>query len=55
VALGALFVFGDTAARFAAGQRVALEGIAHLPYGLWPPAECPLCRAQLPLEKVSDA
>ena len=55
VAIGALFVFGGAAARFAVEHRLALEGIAHLDFALWRPAECPLCRAGVPVEKVSDA
>ena len=55
VALGALFVFGGAAARFAAEHDLALEGLAPLEFGMWAPAECPLCRAGVALEKVSDA
>lgn len=54
VALGALFVFGGAAARMAAERNVALEGLVHLSFGLWPPAECPLCQAGVALETVSD-
>jgi orotate phosphoribosyltransferase len=52
VAIGALLVLGDSAAAFAADQNTALETIAHLPYGLWPPDECPLCAAGVPLEDI---
>lgn len=55
VALGALFVFGGAAARFAAENHLVLEGIAPMEFGLWSPADCPLCRAGVPVEKVSDA
>jgi orotate phosphoribosyltransferase len=55
VALGALFVFGDAAARYAAEQHLALERIAQMSFGLWPPAECPLCRAGVAVEQVSDS
>ncbi|MSU22985.1 MAG: orotate phosphoribosyltransferase [Opitutus sp.] len=54
VALGALFVFGEAAARFANAHHLALEGIAQLPFGCWTPAECPLCAAGVAVEKVSD-
>jgi len=54
VAIGALFVFGDAAARFAAEHGLALEGIAPMSFGMWPPADCPLCRAGQPLESVFD-
>ena len=55
VAVGALFVFGDAAAEFAAWHHLQLEGIAPLPLGIWRPEECPLCREGLPVERVSDA
>ena len=54
-ACGALFIFGDAAAQFASEENLRLESIARLPFALWKPAECPLCRAGVPLEKVSDA
>lgn len=55
VALGALFIFGDAAARFATENNLALEGLAPMAFGMWKPAECPLCAAGSPVEKVSDA
>jgi orotate phosphoribosyltransferase len=55
VAVGALFVFGQAAAGFAAENDLALEGILPMEYLLWKPAECPLCRKGVPVEKVSDA
>lgn len=55
VALGALFVFGGAAAKFATEHGLALEGVAPLTFGIWKPAECPLCRAGVPIEHVSDA
>jgi orotate phosphoribosyltransferase len=54
VALGALFIFGDAAAGLAAERGLALEGIARRSFGLWAPAECPLCRGGLAVELVSD-
>jgi orotate phosphoribosyltransferase len=54
VAIGALFVFGEAAAQFAAERGLALEGIARMQFGLWRPEECPLCRAGHALEAVSD-
>jgi orotate phosphoribosyltransferase len=50
VAVGALLVLGDAAAAFAADRGVPLERIAHLPTGLWAPADCPLCAARVLLE-----
>ncbi len=55
VALGALFVLGDKAARFAQESNLALESIAQMSFGMWPPAECPLCQAGVAWENVSDA
>ena len=55
VALGALFIFGEAAARFANEKNLALEGIAQIAFGLWPPDECPLCQAGVAVEEVSDA
>jgi orotate phosphoribosyltransferase len=54
VALAALFVFGDRAALFAADNDLTLECIARQPYHLWPPEDCPLCRARIPLEDISN-
>jgi orotate phosphoribosyltransferase len=53
VALGALIVFGDAAAAFAARTGLALEGIERTPLDMWRPAECPLCGAGIALETVS--
>jgi orotate phosphoribosyltransferase len=53
VALGALLVFGDGAGRFAADAGLALESVAQVAFGIWPPAECPHCRAGRPVEEVS--
>jgi orotate phosphoribosyltransferase len=54
IALGALFVFGDKAARFAMEKELPLESIAQVQFNIWPPTACPLCRARQPVEKVSD-
>lgn len=53
VALGALIVFGDAAAVFAAQTGLALEGIERMPLDMWPPAECPFCTAGLAVDTVS--
>lgn len=53
VALGALVVFGDAAARFAAETGLALEGIERTPFELWLPADCPLCRDGVALDKIA--
>jgi orotate phosphoribosyltransferase len=50
VAIAALAVLGESAATFAADQKVALEAMAALPNEIWTPAECPLCARGVPLE-----
>ncbi|MDB6165650.1 MAG: hypothetical protein JWQ83_790 [Lacunisphaera sp.] len=55
VAIGALFIFGDAADGFTKERGLALEGIVRMCFGMWPPAECPLCRAGIKLGKVSAA
>jgi orotate phosphoribosyltransferase len=49
VAIGALLVLGDEAARFAAGNGVSLLSLASLENNLWTAGECPLCASGLPL------
>jgi orotate phosphoribosyltransferase len=53
VALGALIVFGDAAAQFAADNSLALEAIEGMPFDMWRPAECPLCRDGTPLDTAA--
>jgi orotate phosphoribosyltransferase len=53
VALGALVVFGDAARRFAAETGLPLEGIERMPFEMWSSAECPLCKAGVPVDKVA--
>jgi orotate phosphoribosyltransferase len=55
VVLGALIVFGEGSAPFAVEKRLAIETIARMPFDMWKPAECPLCKAGVAVEKVSDA
>lgn len=55
VAIGALFVFGDAAARFAAECNLSLEGLVPMSVGLWPPGDCPLCKSGVALETVADS
>ena len=47
-ALGGLLFGFDTAV------NTALEAIAPTDFSMWRPEECPLCRARVPLETVSD-
>ena len=53
VALGALIVFGDAAARFAVERGLALEAIETIPFEMWLPAECPLCEGGAAFDAVS--
>jgi orotate phosphoribosyltransferase len=55
VVCGALFVFGEAAAKFAASHGLKLEVIAEMKFDLWNPAECPHCRTGVALDRVSDA
>jgi orotate phosphoribosyltransferase len=50
VAVGALLVLGDTGATFFEGRGLPVEAIARRPNPVWPPNECPLCAAGVPLE-----
>jgi orotate phosphoribosyltransferase len=50
VAIGALLVLGSLAPGMAATAGIPLESIATLPWGLWTPAECPLCASGVPFE-----
>jgi orotate phosphoribosyltransferase len=52
VAIASLVVLGDAIVTFARERAIALETLAQLPYGLWTPGECPLCRAGVPVETV---
>lgn len=53
VALGALVVFGDAAAQFAADNSLALEAIERIPFDMWRPAQCPLCEAGIALDTAA--
>ena len=53
VALGALVVFGDAAVQFAADNGLALEAIERMPFDMWRPAECPLCRDGVALDTAA--
>ena len=54
VALGALVVFGDAATHFAAENGIALEAIEGMPFDMWVPSDCPLCRAGVAVDSVAD-
>lgn len=50
VVVGALLVLGGTALTHFARERVPVESVERRAFGLWMPAECPLCRSGMPLE-----
>jgi orotate phosphoribosyltransferase len=52
VALGALLVLGEGAARLAGAEGLALASVAALENAIWAPAECPLCAAGVALEEL---
>ncbi len=54
IVLGALLIFGQKAADFARTSDLAFEGIAPMDFGMWLPADCPMCRAGGAIEQVSD-
>ena len=51
VALGALLVLGEGAARLAGEEGLALASVAALPNAIWAPADCPLCAQGVVLEQ----
>jgi orotate phosphoribosyltransferase len=55
VVLGSLFLVGEAIAPFAAENKLAVEAIARVAFGMWKPADCPLCAAGVAVEKVCDA
>lgn len=54
VVCGALIVFGDRADAFAIEKNLKLEAVDRMSFGMWKPDDCPLCRAGVPVEKISD-
>lgn len=55
VACGALIIFGDAADQFASEKNLKLESVARMSFGMWKPAECPLCQVGVAIERVSDS
>ena len=52
VAVGALVTLGETSEAFAEREGLALERLATMENTLWGPAECPMCAAGDPLERL---
>lgn len=53
VAAGALLVLGATGERFFVERGVAVKAVAREDYALWPPNDCPLCAAGVPVEDAA--
>jgi orotate phosphoribosyltransferase len=51
VAVASLLTLGDSAEQLAKSWNVDLVRIASQPNTYWPPSECPLCAAGMPVEK----
>jgi orotate phosphoribosyltransferase len=50
IVIGALLVLGETARNYFRERDLLVKSVAHLPNEIWMPANCPLCRAQIPLD-----
>lgn len=50
VVVGSLLVLGDAGLTHFAGLGIPVETLGRCAFSLWQPAECPLCRARIPLE-----
>jgi orotate phosphoribosyltransferase len=51
-AIASLLVLGSAAAELASQVGVPLESLAQAANAIWPPATCPMCAAQAPLESI---
>jgi orotate phosphoribosyltransferase len=51
VVVGSLAVLGRPFVEFAAANHLPMETLAQLPNNIWPPSECPMCRADTPLTR----
>jgi orotate phosphoribosyltransferase len=54
IVCGALIIFGNAADNFAAEKSLRLESVVQMSFNMWLPADCPLCRAGIPVENISD-
>jgi orotate phosphoribosyltransferase len=54
-AIAALLVLGSAAPSLCAHENITLECLVSLPNESWPPSECPLCAAQVPLEQAAPS
>ncbi len=51
--VAALLVLGDAAPVWFGERGIPVEGLARQPNPLWPPSDCPLCAAGVPLEDLT--
>jgi orotate phosphoribosyltransferase len=49
IVIGALLVLGEIGRNYFTERDLPVEYVAHLPNEIWIPANCPLCRSQIPL------
>ena len=54
-AIGAILGLGDSIAKFAAENHIALELLQRMPHNLWRAEQCPLCAAGKPIEIASTS
>jgi orotate phosphoribosyltransferase len=54
VVAGALLVLGTAGLEYFAERGIAVEAAAREAYDLWPPSDCPMCRAGTPLEDAAS-
>jgi orotate phosphoribosyltransferase len=55
VVIATLAVAGDSAARLADDNGLALETLTQMSNRIWTPADCPLCASGVPLEDLSPS
>jgi orotate phosphoribosyltransferase len=53
IVIGALLMLGNSAPDYFSQQDIPIESFATLPSHLWLPAECPLCKSNIPLEDIT--
>src|SRR5262249_26033372 len=52
LAVGSLMQLGTIGAVYFAGQNIAVRSVVQHAFEMWPPGECPLCAADVPLERL---
>ncbi len=53
IAVGSLMQLGTIGAGFFAERGIPVKAVVQQPFDIWSPAECPLCAAGTPLERVA--